>query len=178
MSATLLVERCLSMKDVISVGKHESSLQMQMSHNRDQELGKDTAAKGKAKGENFPLINNGLPCPFPDGKPKVLSMRWKDQHTHIGILESSDIIHQPGLKPRRIEERAFMRNLGTCRKVFKPLRLGLRHNPFLSPGSNGSKKPSNFHCPGIAGQSPQPSRGTPPLPKVHLAFPAAWVTPS
>ncbi len=75
-SAGCLAGRCLSMEDVIDVRIYETSPQMQMSHHRRQEFGKNAGGSGQAKGGNLPLINNELPCLVPEGQTKDIASDW------------------------------------------------------------------------------------------------------
>ncbi len=79
------------MEDVGYVRVHETSLHMQMSCHRSQDLGKDPGGGGggaKPKGRTSRRV--------PESKPKVPPMRRMYQHMQIGILEIQQ--HHPPTK--------------------------------------------------------------------------------
>ena len=86
MNAGCMVDGCLIMEDIIDARIHETSLQMQVAHYRSHEFCKPFCRSVQAKRENFPLLNNELPCQVIDGKPNVPHMTGVDQHTQIGVL--------------------------------------------------------------------------------------------
>ncbi len=84
------------MEDVIYVRVQVTYMQMQMGGYRSQEFGKNSEGSGKAKWENFPSINNELPCQVPEGKPKLPPLTEVNQVMQIGVVEIQPH-HSPSL---------------------------------------------------------------------------------